>query len=170
MHGVALTDKLDGMFHSRFIWFCHWYNLWIEWVERNRMLIDKNKNKDKVMTQTITKVAVTASWVKLGGNITCAQICQKHSKVVNMEAVTSPSVISQSTIRFFLWKVTPHTHMSIVLCHQLCFLAGVLAQGVCQFYIYYTTIFSGHFYLCKHYFLWSVYLVRSELKKNWKKK
>ena len=153
MHGVALTDKSDGMFHSRFIWFCHWYNLWIEWVGRNRMLIDKNKDKGKVVTQAITEAAATASQVEPGGNITCAQICQKHGKAVSMGAVTSPSIISQSTVGFFLWKVTPHIHISIVLCHWLCFLASILAQGMWQFYIYYTTTFSGHFYLCKHYFL-----------------
>ena len=81
------------------------------------MLIDKNKDKDKVMTQAITEAAATASQVKPGGNITCAQICQKHGKVVSMGAVTSPSVISQSTVGFFLRKVTPHIRMSIVLCH-----------------------------------------------------
>ena len=111
------------------------------------MLIDKNKNKNKVVAQAITKAAATASQVKLGGNVTCAQ---KHNKAVNMEAVTSVSVISQNTVEFFLRKITPHICMSIVLYHQLCFLAGVPTQGVRQFYIYITT-FSGRFYLCKYY-------------------
>ena len=63
------------------------------------MLIDKNKNKNKVVAQAITKVVATASQVKLGGNVICAQ---KHNKAVNMEAVTSASVISQNTVGFFL--------------------------------------------------------------------
>ena len=61
------------------------------------MLIDKNKNKDKVVAQAITKAAATASQVKPGGNITCAQ---KHNKGVNVGAVTSTSVISQNTVGF----------------------------------------------------------------------
>ena len=36
------------------------------------MLIDKNKNKNKVVAQAITKAAATTSQVKLGGNVTCA--------------------------------------------------------------------------------------------------
>jgi len=86
------------------------------------MLIDKNKDKDKVVAQAITKVAATTSQVKPGGNVTCAQ---KHNKAVNMEAVTSASVIAQNTVGFFLRKITPHICMSIVLCYQLCFLAGI---------------------------------------------
>ena len=127
------------------------------------MLIDKNKNKNKVVAQAITKAAATASQVKPGGNVTYAQ---KHNKAVNVGAVTSASIISQNTVGFFLWKIIPYICMSIVLYHQLCFLAGVPTRGVRQFYIY-ITIFSGCFYLCKYYiFLWSVYLVRSELKKQ----
>jgi len=61
------------------------------------MLIDKNKNKDKVMAQAITKAAATASQVKPGGNITYAQ---KHNKDVNVGAVTSTFVISQNTVGF----------------------------------------------------------------------
>jgi len=63
------------------------------------MLINKNKNKDKVVAQAITKAAATASQVKLGENVTCAQ---KHNKAVNVEIVTSTSVISQNTVGFFL--------------------------------------------------------------------
>jgi len=36
------------------------------------MLIDKNKNKNKVVAQAITKATATASQVKPGGNVTCA--------------------------------------------------------------------------------------------------
>jgi len=53
------------------------------------MLIDKNKNKNKVVTQAITEAAATTSRVELGGNITCAQTCQKHGKAVSVGAVTS---------------------------------------------------------------------------------
>jgi len=47
-----------------------------------------------------------------------------------MGAVISASAISQSTIGFFLQKAALHIHMSIALCHQLCFLAGIPARGV----------------------------------------
>jgi len=65
------------------------------------MLIDKNKNKNKVMTQAITEAAAIASRFKSGGNMTCAQVCQKHGKVVSVGAVTS---LSQSTVGFFTSK------------------------------------------------------------------
>ena len=63
------------------------------------MLINKNKNKNKVVAQAITKAATTALQVKLGGNVIYAQ---KHNKAVNVEAVISASVISQNTVGFFL--------------------------------------------------------------------
>ena len=62
------------------------------------MLIDKNKNKNKVVTQAITEAAAIASRVEPGGNMTCAQVCQKHGKGVSVGAVTS---LSQSTVVFF---------------------------------------------------------------------
>ena len=67
------------------------------------MLIDKNKNKNKnkVVTQAITEAAAIASRVEPGGNMTCAQVCQKHGKAVSVGAVTSPS---QSTVGFFPLK------------------------------------------------------------------
>ena len=90
------------------------------------MLIDKNKNK--VVTQAITEAAAIASRVEPGGNMTCAQVCQKHGKAVSVGAVTSPS---QSTVGFLRKvTVTPRMFVSIVLCHQLCFLAAVPARGV----------------------------------------
>ena len=91
------------------------------------MLIDKNKNK--VVTQAITEAAAIASRVEPGGNMTCAQVCQKHGKAVSVGAVTS---LSQSTVGFFPLKGNGYpTHfLSIVLCHQLCFLAAVPARGV----------------------------------------
>jgi len=57
------------------------------------MLIDKNKNKNKVVTQAITEAAAIASRVEPGGNMTCAQVCQstvcqKHGKAVSVGAVT----------------------------------------------------------------------------------
>jgi len=63
------------------------------------MLIDKNKNK--VVTQVITEAAAIASRVEPGGNITCAQVCQKHGKAVSVGAVTS---LSRSTVGFFPLK------------------------------------------------------------------
>jgi len=64
------------------------------------MLIDKNKNKNKnkVMTQAITEAAAIASRVEPGGNMTCAQVCQKHGKAMSVGAVTS---LSRSTVGFF---------------------------------------------------------------------
>jgi len=50
------------------------------------MLIDKNKNK--MVTQVITEAAAIASQVKLGGNMTCDQVCQKHGKAVSVGAIT----------------------------------------------------------------------------------
>jgi len=61
------------------------------------MLIDKNKNKNKVVAP---KAAVIASRVEPGGNMTCAQICQKHGKAVSVGAVTSASVISKAPLGF----------------------------------------------------------------------
>jgi len=55
------------------------------------MLIDKNKNKNKVVTQAIVEEAAIASRVEPGGNMTCAQVCQKHGKAVSVGAVTSLS-------------------------------------------------------------------------------
>jgi len=55
-------------------------------LAERRMLIDKNKNK--VVTQVITEAAAIASRVEPGGNITCAQVCQKHGKAVSVGAVT----------------------------------------------------------------------------------
>jgi len=63
------------------------------------MLINKNKDKDKVVTQAIIKAAATASQIKPDGNITCTQ---KHSKAMSMGAVTSASIISQNTVGSFL--------------------------------------------------------------------
>ena len=54
------------------------------------MLIDKNKDKNKVVAQEIIKAAVIVLQVKPGGNVTCAQ---KHNKAVNMEVVTSVSIV-----------------------------------------------------------------------------
>jgi len=51
------------------------------------------------VAQAITKAAATASQVKPGGNVICAQ---KYNKAVNVGAVTSVSVISQNTVGFFL--------------------------------------------------------------------
>ena len=65
-------------------------------LTERRMLIDKNKNK--VVTQAITEAAAIASRVEPGGNMTCAQVCQKHGKGVSVGAVTS---LSQSTVVFF---------------------------------------------------------------------
>ena len=66
-------------------------------------------NKNKVVTQAITEAAATASRVEPGGNITCAQICQKHGKAVSVGAVTSASVISHITVESFPSKGDP-TH------------------------------------------------------------
>ena len=85
-------------------------------LAERRMLIDKNKNKNKnkVVTQAITEAAAIASRVEPGGNITCAQVCQKHGKAVSVGAVTSPS---QSTVGFFPLKGNgyPRIFVSIVL-------------------------------------------------------
>ena len=71
------------------------------------MLIDKNKNKNKVETQAIPEAAAIASRAEPGGNIICAQICQKHGKAVSVGAVTSASVLSQSTAESFPSKGDP---------------------------------------------------------------
>jgi len=71
------------------------------------MLIDKNKNK--IVTQAIPEAAATATASRIGrgGNITCAQVCQKHGKAVSVGAVTSASVLSQSTAESFPSKGDP---------------------------------------------------------------
>ena len=61
------------------------------------MLIDKNKNK--VVTQAITEAAAIASRFKSGGNMTCAQVGQKHGKAVSVGAVT---VFLKALLDFFL--------------------------------------------------------------------
>ena len=95
------------------------------------MLIDKNKNKNKVETQAIPEAAAIASRAEPGGNIICAQICQKHGKAVSVGAVTSASVLSQTTAESFPSKGDPihfceYCHLSSIVL----FFAAVPARGV----------------------------------------
>jgi len=111
------------------------------WIDKN-----KNKNKNKVVTQAITEAAAIASRVESGGNMTCAQ--------VSVGAVTSASVISQSTVESFPSKGDPtyfceYCHLSSIVLSCCC----PCARCVRLCYID-TTAFCSYvrcFYLCKHY-------------------
>ena len=103
MDGIALTDNLDNMLHSRFIWYCHWYNFQIEWVEINRILVD-TRIRIKSWHKQSQKQLLLPYKLKPGKNIICTQICQKHIKAVNIRAVISAFIILQSTIGFFPLK------------------------------------------------------------------
>jgi len=94
-------------------------------LAERRMLIDKNKNKNKVMTQAITEAAAIASRVEPGGNMTCAQVCQKHGKAVSVGAVTS---LSQSTVGFFPLKGSGYpTHFC-----EYCPLSSIVLSCCCS--------------------------------------
>jgi len=100
------------------------------------MLIDKNKNK--VVTQVITEAAAIASRVKPGGNITCAQVCQKHGKAVSMGAVTSASITSQSTVGFLPLKGNSYPMHFCEYCplsYIVLFFAAILCK-VCETVLY----------------------------------
>jgi len=93
-------------------------------LAERRMLIDKNKNKNKVVTQAITEAAAIASRVEPGGNMTCAQVCQKHGKAVSVGAVTS---LSQSTVGFFPLKGNGYpTHVC-----EYCPLSSIVLSCCC---------------------------------------
>ena len=117
------------------------------WIDKNK---NKNKNKNKVVTQAITEAAAIASRVEPGGNMTCAQVCQKHGKAVSVGAVTG---LSQSTVGFFPLKGNGYpTHVC-----EYCPLSSIVLSCCCPcarcvrlFYID-TTSFSSNFYLCKYY-------------------
>ena len=152
MYGVALTEKSDGTFHSRLIWFCHWYNFWIViwlsvgcWLTRTRTRTKswhKQLQKQLPLPHELNQVGIWPAPRYVRNN-------------VSVGAVTSPS---QSTVGFFPLKGNGYpTHVCIVLCHQLCFLAAVPARGVwdCSILIpqhfplisiYANTIFEDIFY------------------------
>jgi len=106
------------------------------------------------MTQAITEAAAIASRVEPGGNMTCAQIYQKHGKAMSMGAVMSASIISQSTVESFPSKGDPtyfceYCHLSSIVLSCCC----PCARCIRLFYID-TTAFCSYvrcFYLWKHY-------------------
>lgn len=103
MDGIALTDNLDDMLHSRFILYYYWYNFQIKWVGINRMLVD-TRTKTKLWHKQSQKQLLLPYKSKPGGNMTYTQICQKHIKAISIRAIISASIILQSTIGFFPLK------------------------------------------------------------------